>query len=373
MKYRALVVVSLLLVMFSLSSCNTSSKQASTLVSRTRTPGPTPTPVPTHTPVPTPIPTPDFVGSTLIFTGKLVDSKTGVWPNDRLVVLYLKGDEIGRTISSIGENPVPELNKEGLTDGYFQIEIPNTYEIASNQFDFRYVTEEPHYWIKEGNWFDDTDFMNTWLGSIEVGELYEIPVASKNLSYHMKIFTSDITNLPPEIMEENSTRLSNTGQVVLNLTGTDQASGERILIQGITFEDKQDIVEIEKNTILINNCGGNSPVTQEYSSAEIFYNEYKTETMVGADIDIPTPIGWPKILVELEAKYGFEQGQINSQEVSYSMEAQSKTRVTYIITWSEVWESGIALVETDDGSLEVPFRVRTNIIYDIDSESFDCD
>ena len=62
----------------------------------------------------------------LSFSGKLVNKETNEWLNNRLVVLYLKGEEIGRTTTGIGAT---NLSGEGSTDGFFKILVPNTYLI----------------------------------------------------------------------------------------------------------------------------------------------------------------------------------------------------------------------------------------------------
>lgn len=161
------------------------------------------------TPTPTPIPTPEPGGTAreLLLTGKVINGDATNWPNERLVVLYLNGQEVGRTITGVGES---DLSEEGITDGYFAIEIPNTYEIPENRFDFTGFEVKTDRSILPSR-------QTIWFGNMVEGGLYEIPVPVKNLSYFIKIFATNITYLPTEILEEGSTRLTEDHEVVLAL------------------------------------------------------------------------------------------------------------------------------------------------------------
>jgi hypothetical protein len=305
----------------------------------------------------------------LSFSGKVVNKETGEWPNDRLVVLYLKGEEIGRATTSIGKK---DLSGEGPTDGFFDIQFPNTYEIPSNRFDFgtlqvKSITYEP--------WLLDSGSQVFWLGELQAGNLYHIKVPTKNLEYAVKTFATDVTNLPAELLANGSTRLTKDGNIVLVLKtdATGQpGSSSRAIIQGVKYNVRQDTVDMPKVTIPINNCKGNSTVGQEYSHEQTFYHQYQVENSAGVQAGIPLPAGWPSLLVEFQTKYGFEQGQVDSQKASYHMQAKAGTNVLYTVTWKEVWESGSATVLVDNQAVEVPFKVRVNVIYAINSEELKC-
>lgn len=120
---------------------------------------------------------------------------------------------------------------------------------------------------------------------------------------------------------------------------------------------------------MIENCQGNSALSQVNSSTQTFYHEYETEVLATASVDLPIKL---PVLLELQARYGFVQGQVNSKQVSFNMEAQPGTSVVYTLIWLETWESGIAIVEAESEKFEVPFRVRKSVTSDISSETSDC-
>jgi hypothetical protein len=78
------------------------------------------------------------------------------------------------------------------------------------------------------------------------------------------------------------------------------------------------------------------------------------------------------LVAELQAKYGFEQGQIDTRQISYHMEALPGTNQVYVITWQEVWDSGVAQVNAGNDNITIPFRVKTNLVYQVDSTRLDC-
>ncbi|MCB8966359.1 MAG: hypothetical protein H6660_05630 [Ardenticatenaceae bacterium] len=316
---------------------------------------------PTPLPTPTPTPEPGKAARELLFTGKVVNGDATNWPNERLVVLYLNGQEVGRTTTDVGAN---NLSEEGMTDGYFAIEIPNTYEIPENRFDFTEFEVKTDRSVLPSR-------QTIWFGNMIEGGLYEIPVPVKNLSYFIKIFATNTAYLPTEMLEEGSTRLTADREVVLALDWdeAETSSDNRILIQGVQTDVSQETVEINREIFSIENCQGNSVLSQVTSSTQTFYHEYETETTATASVDLPIKL---PVLLELEARYGFVQGQINSKEVSFNMEAQPGTNVTYTLIWLETWESGVAIVEVESERLEVPFRVRKSVTSDISSEASAC-
>ncbi len=320
---------------------------------------------PTPMPTPTPTPEPGRAARNLLFIGKSINHDETNWLNDRLVVVYLNGQEVGRTITEVGGG---EFSEEGVTDGYFSIQVPNTYEISEDRFDFTAFE------VKTDSGTIFSSKQTIWFGDMVEGGLYEIPVPTKNLSYFIKIFATKSIYLPPEMLEDGSTLLTEDNEIVLTLDwGDDELpSDSRILIQGITYNVSQESVEINTEIIPIDNCNGNSSVLQEISVSQTIYHEYTTEVGATAGLNLPIPVGWPNILVELQAKYGFKQGEINSKQVSSTIEVQPGTNVMYTVTWLETWESGIAVVKAGTDLLEVPFRVRKSITHKTDSEAFSC-
>ena len=113
----------------------------------------------------------------LIISGKVVNSHTTEWPNDRLVLLYQHNSEIARATTHIGES---HQNKLGIIDGIFELQIENTYRFSVNQLeqeDLSYEIVPSHRWIK---WWNRS-IIYIWLGDTEEGGDIEIYIPSKNV------------------------------------------------------------------------------------------------------------------------------------------------------------------------------------------------
>ena len=320
---------------------------------------------------PTPTPEPGKVAGTLVFSGKVISQDASSWLNDRLVVVYLDGQEVGRAITEIGES---EFSEEGITDGYFDIFIPNTYKIPENRFDFSRLNVE----TERGRSLLVFSEQEIWFGDLIEGALYELPVPSKNLTFYVKIFAAKTAFLPPEMLEDGSTFLTENKEIIyaLNVAKGDADLAEQIHVQDVKYNLSQEIVEVNREIFPIDNCQGNSPIQQIVSSSKTIYHEYTTETTrgggVSVNVPVPIPILQPELILELQKTYGFKQGEVDSEFFSTNIEAQPGTSVTYIITWSEIWESGVALVQSGPDVVEVPFQVRKGILRETDSETANC-
>jgi len=326
----------------------------------------TPIPEPTATPTPPP----GGVPKNINFSGKLVNKQNGEWPNNRLVVLYLKGEEVGRAVSKMGKS---ELSGEGLTDGYFNIQVANIYEIPWNRFLFPTLAGKGNTVFDGGSWLSDSR-LDIWIRELEDGSQNDITVPTKNLVYTLKVFGTDVAFLPKEMLRDKSTRLTKDNRVVLVATAAttpDQKSTRTdIRLETVNYGTTDKEVPINKITVPMDNCKGSSVLSYRYAQTQTFVKKYTMD--YGGQIGIEIPLGFITLLAELQSKYGFEQSQIDSQTVEYDMKVDPGWNVKYIITWSEVWRSGNAKMVTANDSVDVPFQVKTNLIYRVDSQKSNC-
>jgi hypothetical protein len=294
------------------------------------------------------------------FTGRVMNSDE-IWVNNRLVLIYLENEEMGRNISALGKS---NINGDSLvTDGFFKIEIPNTYKITTEQF-----SENETDLLR-----NDLQTLKIVFGDVSEGFSQSFFVPSRKLTYTIKILEGDINALPPEILQSGSTRLSADGQIVVVLpnspTGETGQGGN--YIENIDYGTRTEFVETNKLTIPINNCAGSMEVSQMYSQTQTFVHQYTAEVGVNLGVEIPM-VAWLSLVPELQASYGYENGQIDTQTVEYNMAAAPGTNIIYTVTWNEVWESGTANVSNGSDAILVPFRAKTNLIYDIASEKRNC-
>lgn len=302
----------------------------------------------------------NFARDNIVVTGRITNINNE-WLDERLALIYLKNIEIGRAVSDTGKSGFGD----DITDGFFSIKIQNTYEIKSGEM----TIEDLPVLVRH-----DFQSMYIMLDEQTEGSSKELFVPSRKLTYVVKILEGDVNSLPPEMLQPGSTRLSDGGQIIVALPGSISADGTQtsgIFVKNIDYATKTERVETNKLTVPINNCSGSMEVSQRYTQAQTFVYQYTGEVGFNIGVEIPF-IAWAKLTPEFTAKYGFENGQVDTRTVEYNMAAAPGTNVVYIVTWSEVWESGAANVTNGNDTIVVPFRVKTNLIYDIASEPRTC-
>lgn len=318
--------------------------------------------------------TADSPCGSLGFAGKAVNASTGEWPSNRLVLAYLKGREVGRGVTTSREFEPTGLP---IVDGVFVVEVPNQYELTAGELSresgllFRW--ENADRVTGDSPW--NKSIAYHWFGDVEEGSIHHVGVPSRNITYTLKVVQGDLASLPGELQVAGSTELRGTNTIVVSSPATapgdvmpDASARMRDVATGLSSER----VVLSRVTIPIDNCGGNALVSQTYVQSQTFIHSYRIEAGAAIGVEIPVALQL-RLVAELEARYSYEQGQLDTRSIEYSMAAEPRTSVTYVVTWSEVWESGTADVETGPDVVSVPFRVRTNVVYDVDSETLACE
>ncbi len=287
------------------------------------------------------------------------------------MVVYLKGKEIGRGVTALGE--FPESNA-GIHDGLFVVEVDNPYGLSLVAINAN-ENAGPNFSLASRRGFlgfETYRILYHFFDSVEEGGLITISVKAKNIEYAVKVFNGELASLPSEIQSPGSTALKNGKILAVLPEGENQGEfGGNARIQGVSYNTRTDTVEVNKITVPINNCGGSAPISQKYTQSQTFVQQYTVEAGVKIGVDIPVA-SWLRLLPELQAKYGFEQGQISTQTAEYNMAAEPRTNQVYVVTWKEVWESGTAEVTAGADMVLVPFKVKTNLIYQVDSQALQC-
>jgi hypothetical protein len=312
----------------------------------------------------------------IIFSGKIVNSQTGEWLNNRLVLVFLHGKEVGRSISALGEFL---QSGQGIHDGLFVADIENAYGLTINILNNsgnKDVNFSLAYRPKPGRilGLGEEILAYLWLNEMEEGSSYHIPVPSKNVQYILKVIKGDISTLPLELQVPDSTILRDDGTLIVALKDSPASAApisSDIMVNNVNYAASSETVDLNKITVPINNCGGSSKISQKYIQTQTFVREYRAEAGVGIGLQIPLTV-WLRLVPELQVKYGFQQGQIDTKTVEYDMAAEPGTNLVYLITWQEIWEKGMAQVTSGIDNVLVPFKVKSNVVYKIDSQSLGC-
>lgn len=151
----------------------------------------------------------------LVFAGKVVNVVTGDWPNDRLILLFLNGEEIARTKSTKTE--FPESN-EGIQDGSFILQTANSYNLRIKDFNFQGNQGLDFSWKNNDKWFfsNDNAEIYRWFGDVEEDTLIYISLPAKNLKFAIYVFDVATSNLPAEVLTPGSAVLKHDGKIYVN-------------------------------------------------------------------------------------------------------------------------------------------------------------
>ncbi len=175
--------------------------------------------------------------------------------------------------------------------------------------------------------------------------------------------------MPTQLAVSGSTLFRNNSVVANYLTDDTQIAPSNVDIKNINYDPNIQEIIVNRLTVPMNNCGGNAIVSQNYTQSQTLIHEYHAD--IGAGISIPVG-SWIKVIPELQANFGYEQGQIETKTLEYNMATDPGTNVTYVITWKEIWETGSVDLLSGTDTVSFPFRARTDLVYQIDSEDLPC-
>jgi hypothetical protein len=217
--------------------------------------------------------------------------------------------------------------------------------------------------------------MYTWLNTVDEGSAYKVYIPSKNITYTIVALNGPIANFPPELLREGAAELLDNEKIVVKIPGVDEKFDpeelKAVSIQNINYSNQIEEVEISRLTIPLNNCGGSARLSQLYSYTQTFIYEYTTESGYKVGAEIPISV-WVKLLGTAQMKYGILNGQVDTKTIEYNMAADPGTFVIYHVIWKEIWETGSGHATISTSAISVPFRVKTNVIYEVISEAGSC-
>jgi hypothetical protein len=310
---------------------------------------------------------------TIMFTGKTVNPVSGEWNNNRLVLVFEREKEVGRTITYQGEFPESDL---GIIDGLFVVEIPNTYKFTVADFRANQVPFDFYITSRSDGFMSNRKIIYHWFPEFPEGSLTHINMESKNLDYTIYILNGDVSTLPPEIM--GGTTEFRLGQLFVISpetlpSGVNPPVDGEYYLQDVVYNTSIDQVTLNKITIPLDNCKSEIELQTPYSYSQTYIHKYTQEDTIGGGLNVSIPkLEWAKIVFELQSKYGFEDSQVDSNTITYDLRAAPHSYQFYTVTWTEIWENGVANVVKDNQLVTVPFRVKTNLVYDVASETRAC-
>lgn len=303
----------------------------------------------------------------LEFVGRVQDI-VGKPKNNRLVIVYLNEKEIGRSKTQLGKYKEIE---DVPNDGLFFVNVPNSYELSEKDLD-----PTGYSYGSKGRISSATSFK---LGSITYLNFETIVEgqdkvmwvhARDNVKYTVKVLPEEFETLPLDIQNgSNPTVLTQSGKVVV-VTNEGLPKTE---VQDVVFKGNTEEVKLKEVDFPLNNCGGNSEIKQRYNKSESYLHE--TSFNIDGNARGRFPALWLlgiDLTTYFEAKYGFTEKEFSAETIEYEFTAKPRTNINYKIIWYEVWEHGEAKVNSEDGIVSVPFKVKTRLKYEIKTDRKSC-
>lgn len=302
--------------------------------------------------------------ATLEFVGSVENDNVPL--NDRLVIVHANGKEVGRSFSHLGK--YEELS-EVPDDGHFVVAIDNEYEVTRDELGLAGTGTSSRVNNLMKLQLGNSAYLN--FGALPEGGYKLLPIADrKNLAYSVYVVAGERRYLPPELLDERNTTVLTKDR---NLLVVSREKGVPVNVQDVIFEGPEEMVKVRDLEFPFDNCRGSKEVQQRYYKTEAYLHEttYEQEASVKARV----PLAWLAgldISAQLKSKYGFYQKEMGQETIEYLFRVPRNQNVTYRITWYEVWQKGRAKVKTENGLLDVPFRVKTRMKYDITSDRERC-
>lgn len=304
----------------------------------------------------------------LVFAGKAVNSNTGEWVNGRLVLLFVKSEEIARAVTDVGQYGSLSAGGSrldgglGIVDGFFVLRIPNTYGLSATNLGVP-LAESPFVQVYDteiGGWMHPYG-LAAWLDPVAEGETREFYIPSKNLRYILKVLPGPLSQLPAEIQQPGSTALLEGNRLVaVDPNAPEPAPSSAFSNAHTRFEQVQEeIVAFPPDIFPLNNCGGGAELKQELTKTYIHAIIDESKTRFGIELPV---LDWFAVLLEIEHHYGISDKQITTYSTTLTVPAGQY--VEYTIVRKQTWESGVAVV-SGEVEISAPYRIQKNEILEV--------
>lgn len=304
---------------------------------------------------------------TFTLAGKITNPATGKWNNDRLVLIYEGNKEIARTYTYRGDFPESGF---GMTDGLFIVEFPNPYRFSLADFDENKIPFDFHLLKRSDGFLKSHWTLYHWFPKFWEGRWEVIHFHSKNIYYVVRVLEGDRATLPTEISQPGSTEMRDDARIVAipvsPISPIPLKAG--VTIQSIVPSGQFEIVPLPPITEKVDNCKGQTDIVSKFSKSQTFLHKYS----ISGGVNVPVGI-WEIIVIQLEAKYGFEESELETRTAETSVTAKAGTTQLTHLTWKEAWENGLVNVIQPEGKLlSVPYSAKVRLDQEITSETQAC-
>jgi hypothetical protein len=312
----------------------------------------------------------------LLFAGKVINKNTGEWVNNRLILLFLKNQEVARTTTKTGEFPIslperakPQVGSNGVEDGLFAVFAPNIYRLTISTLG----VPSQELSLFEGRHHESRSFSTcpghssplslvSWIDPFYEGETKEYFIKSKNIRYIITVLPGDISQLPAEIQQPGSVRLLEGNRLVAIDPKAPKPTPQPAFSNNVTKFDRvvEDTKEFPPAVFPINNCGGAADIKQEVTQTYIHQIVDESKAKLGIEIPI---LNWIKIVAEIERHYGISDKEIATYATTLAVPAGQN--IQYTVIRKQTWESGMAVVVSGGVEVSAPYRVLKSETFEV--------
>ena len=314
------------------------------------------------------------VSDNILFEGKVINSITQERLNNRLVLLFLGSKELARFVTYTGKDNNIVINSgnlsgnTGVTDGYFSISVPNTYELSLDGIGV--PTNKQLFVLGTTSDFFAANILSTWIDNFGEGEIRDFFIPSKNVHYTLMVLPGPTSALPAEIQQPGSLTLLDGNRLVAIDPNAPAPTPQPAFSNNLADfqQGTEDTQEFPPAIFPINNCGGAADVKQEIS--QTYIHEIIDESMQKIGIEIPI-LDWLTISAEIERHYGISDKEVTTYSTTLTVPAGQN--IQYTVVRRQTWETGVAVVTSNGVEISAPYRILKSETFEVsNSEQKSC-
>ncbi|HLO28291.1 MAG TPA: hypothetical protein VK249_04100 [Anaerolineales bacterium] len=291
--------------------------------------------------------------NTILLIGKVVDPVTKDWNNNRLVLVFERGKEVGRAVSHRGELPENHL---GVIDGLFEIEFPNAYKFAIADFEANQAPLDFQMTSRHNNFIFSRKVIYSWIPEFPEGADATIEMKSKNVRYTIMVLPGDSSELPEALQQPGSLQLVEGNRLVLIDPRTAGLPPESFGDEKTSFaQTVEEVKEKQPETYSYNNCAGSVDIAHQITNTTIHEITDTTGGKFGVELPVKT---WLKLVADIEKEYNVKNQEIKT--VAVTLVVPPGENVEFSVVKRQTWVSGIAQLNANGINIAEPYQVLKN-------------
>jgi hypothetical protein len=261
---------------------------------------------------------------------------------------------VSRSVSQTGSLKWDAAN---ITDGFFVLQIPNTYNLLISELDQENLPVSFEYQL-DGM----TPIMYSSVGDFDEGNVFQFHVPSKKITYTIVSLPGEVSELPSEIQQPGSIALLEGNRLVAVDSNATEATPESLMSNGKTSftQTVEEVKEQSPEIYSYNNCAGSVDITHQIASTSIQEITDMTGNKFGVELPVTT---WLKFVADIEKQYSIKNQEIKNNSII--LVVPPGENIEFSVVRRQTWESGIATLNANGVDIVQPYQFLGNeeIVY----------